>query len=307
MAIFNQPSPKQGFPSDPQQLQQVVQDKATVNLAKKLTETIDDDTTPIEPLAEEADISDINPNHFQSKVIGMCLKPLQVKKKAQLDERKKKAYLDMQARIRHERAEAEKQRQAEEKKKKKKEKPVKPFSKQERLALKEQLLNWQNAVSWKEDDRLTSQVYSDPEDDFGMPEQKARELRELLEALGSDEEPDFTQGTRDKHQSLLEAFDPDCIRRRPLKGPQVSAQIWQTLMEEEKKEVEEAQRLASQRLHFKPRDRRCWPWMLDRVNATDAEARKRKSKTIGERIHEVQLHAWIRQVWGTQHVPPTYG
>ena len=67
----------------------------------------------------------------------MCLKPLQVKKKAQLEERKKKAFLDLQTRIRHQKASAEKQRQAEEKKKKEKGTPVKPFTLQERLALKE--------------------------------------------------------------------------------------------------------------------------------------------------------------------------
>ena len=63
--------------------------------------------------------------------------------------------------------------------------------------MKRQLLRWQNAVSW-ERDRTTSLIYSEPEDDFGMPEQTATNLKALLDAIVSDEDTELTQGTRDK-------------------------------------------------------------------------------------------------------------
>jgi len=78
------------------------------------------------------------------------------------------------------------------------------------LAIKEQLKNWQSSVSWTADPHADS-IYSEPEDDFGMPESTAKDLREMLDAIGSDEDPQFTQGTREKHQSLLVKFDPTCL------------------------------------------------------------------------------------------------
>ena len=79
--------------------------------------------------------------------------------------------------------------------------------------LKEQMRGWQKTVSWEED-RQTASVYSDPEETFGMPQTTAKNLREMLDAIGSDENPEFTQGTREKHQSLLLKFDPRCLEKR---------------------------------------------------------------------------------------------
>ena len=174
--------------------------------------------------------------------------------------------------------------------------------------MKRQLLRWQNAVSW-ERDRTTSLIYSEPEDDFGMPEQTATNLKALLDAIVSDEDTELTQGTRDKQQSLLLAFDPEVVRKRTLKGPQVDAEQYSQLCEEEKKEVEDANKELKKRpmQHFKPRDRRPWPWMLERVSDTEKTARKRDTGVIGRRITEVQLHTWLREVWGSYHVPGTYG
>ena len=85
------------------------------------------------------------------------------------------------------------------------------------------MLNWQSSVSWEED-RHTSTVYSDPEETFGMPETTAANLRAMLDAIGSDENPEFTQGTREKHQSLLLKFDPNVLEKRLVGDFEVSAE-----------------------------------------------------------------------------------
>ena len=142
-----------------------------------------------------------------------------------------------------------------------------------------------------------------------MPETTAANLRAMLDAIGSDENPEFTQGTREKHQSLLLKFDPTCLDKRLVGDIHVSAEVYQKLLDKEQQEIDEAQIRAEARdlHHFVQRDRHGWDFMADIVANTDREARRRPPRVIGERPTEIQLFDWLRDIWGDGKFPATYG
>ena len=142
-----------------------------------------------------------------------------------MTERKQQKAKDIKARIRHNRSETQQKKRDDEENKLDPQSflQFKTFNLKQREELKEQLTHWQTAVSWEED-RQTSTVFSEPEDTFGMPTTTAAKLREMLDAIGSDENPEFTQGTREKHQSLLLKFDPNVLEKRLVGDFSVSAE-----------------------------------------------------------------------------------
>ena len=47
--------------------------------------------------------------------------------------------------------------------------------------------------------------------------------------------------------------------------------------------------------------------MADIVAKTDAEARKRPSRTIGDRPRETDIYYWMKTIWSDQPFPSSYG